>query len=425
MAFFILNTGEGANHLEWVQGINVVGTESENSFFPASNLAGAYALEPMRPWAADNPAGADEGLTFDKNQVINGGAELTTLEGWATINTVVNVTTPVNSGARAFSLTPTAELLSSIVQDVQVRAGEKITVTVALRGSGTVVARAMAFIPELGVYLTSGGAWDASEQDFATRTAATYATTTLSLFVPAYTQLVPSGVYTLRLTGYAEAGVQQTVFVDDFYMWHWTDLVALIGHNVMPALSAFELRRSTDNFVANDVLEASLTIYNPNTFHLLSTMRGERWWKHHTVGVNEVVTYPYALWEGQPWFSQKVLFERSPNFGLQEVIHREQVRLASTAGAEKIHTKHDIPVTDIKFSWRHTDIAEYQFNRDRIFRQCGMGETPALLIRSTDRPESAYMVRPPAEFGIDYLDAVEVRDAGEMTFTGLAYPTFD
>jgi len=341
---------------------------------------------------------------------------------------VVDTPTP-NTGAHAFKLSAaTGEggvEAAGMYQDVKVRAGEIGTVSVALRGDGTRTIRAKAYILETGQYLTSGGALSTTPQDFATRVTATWATTTIMWTPPAYTKQWPIGIWTVRFSAYITDAAVGDGYVDDYVYWPHTNSNAVIGHNLMPALTAFVLQRSSDA-AAWTTEHTYSTIYSPNMYGLHSTMRTERYWRYLTTGINGA----YALWFGQPWLFQKLLFDRSPNYGFNEALSKEYKEQRTTAGATRRYYKEDTPRTDLIFTWRHPTDADYEELRDRMFRQGRLGEWPALIIRSTTDPQSAHRVNIPGEYVTDFIEAApsdadgRARDAGEMTFPGLAYPTF-
>lgn len=422
-------SGPSSNHMARIPTTGIVSSDAD-ALFPVTNLVGSNALEPYRPFRHATPAAADRSVTIDKNVVANSGGETTDMAGWTennvgASNDCANVSTPVNGGSRAFSLTIVTTGGSNkaeMYQDRPLRAGEPGTVSVALRGDGTRTVRARVFIPETGQYVTSGGSLTTTPTDFATRSAATYATTTATFTAPAYTAQWPSGEFTLRLIAYMDGAAAGTCYMDDFIYWPHTDTAAVIWHNVMPAITDFQLRRSTDNFGGSDTDEtaAFTTVYNPTMYSVLAAMRTERYWRFRAMGTNGA-----ALWYGQLFLGQKLAPSRGPNFGLSMRHVRSQVRQESTAGAVKVYAREDLPRREMTFTWRHVTLAQIKQWRDQVFRASGAGEVPALIIRAESDPESAILGQLPEDFEITYIEAAggEV-DQAQMVLVELAGPSF-
>lgn len=448
MALFSLTAGPLANHLEGVATGNVTGS-TEDSLYPWSNCERAKALDPFRPGRFTSTPAADEFVNIDKNRVQYSGAEGLPLgplasdpNAWVVVlddpgdpaGSITVVSTPVNSGAQAFQLsaaTGEAGIEAALMyQDIQIRAGEVGTVQVYLRGDGTRVARARVLILETGQYVLANGSFTLTPTDFHSNATTSYVLETADFTAPAYTQQKPDGLWTLRLTAYITNAAVGDAFMDDFVYWPHTDTAAMIGHNIMPVISAYQLRRSTDNFVANDVLDTTLTVIQPNLYSLLGAMRSERYWRFRAVGTAPPAPVGRpdlgAIWNGQPWLLQRLEFDRSPNFGFREIRAREFTPQSTTAGAVRRYFKEDKRRVDLAFGWTHPDNTDFAEVLGKIFERAQYGSHPALVIRATDDVASAHMVWMPGEYITEYIESGvrHARDVPEMQFQGLAYPTF-
>jgi hypothetical protein len=420
----IVCAGRYANHLERIPSGNVT-VSDEDSIYTKANLVGDLANQSWRPFRHASPAAADRNVTIDKTPVINGGGETADMTGWTeenvgASNDVTNVSSPVNSGARAFQMTIVTTgggNKASIVQEKPVRASERGTFTVALRGDGTRIARARFYLVELGLYLQAAGTWTATPTDFATRTLATYATTSVATTAPAYSAQVPSGEYTLRLISYVDGASAGSGFVDDFYFWPATDLFALIGHDVMPAITALELRRDTAAFAGAGTLEATLTVKTPTLYNLPAAIRDDRYWRLRAVGTNSE-----ALWYGSLWLGQKLTLTQVPVYDIEEELLSEQIR-GEVGGVERVHLQEDIPRRRKGIPWEYINDAAYQQNRDQVWRSGGFGQYPMLYIESDADPEAAMLIRLPGRLPM-LLESPVMRQVEAIPVTEQAFPTF-
>lgn len=417
----IMISGEGANHLELIASDPV--PSDFNSLYPPSSQRSYLAIEPWNPVMGAAPAAGGWKVKVDKSQIVNGGGEVGVNIGWTPTGDVTTVTSPVNSGIFSFQFN-SAEGASKMTQATKVRAGEKITVTAAIRGdTGTM--KLMAYIPELGLYLTTGSTWTSTPTDFATHSGGgAWSVPLKSPTVPAYDALIPGGVYALILTVYVTGG---TGNADDIYLWHWTDTAAILGHNVKPAAGDLELRCSDDNFVSNDVLVFTWLVASGSglarlqwpTSYAFFTMRGERWWSFELQSAN-----PYPVWYGQLALSQRFVLARNPNYATDTDQELAQVRQATTGGVDKIFKKEDIQRRAFVYPFSYHGGAQWQEARNRIFYQSVFGNWPILMIHDDTDPESCALVRPPRNFKYRH-SSFNVKDAPDLPLNELAYPVFD
>lgn len=434
MAVFTLDAGPLANHLHGVADGNVTGS-SADLLYPWSNLERAFAIDAHRPGRFASPPEADEYITIDTNRVRFSGAEglamgplvsdprawVKTLDGPAANVTVIS--SPVKNGTRAFQLTAdTGEggvEGAAIHQDIQIRAGEVGTVEVWIRSDGTVTANVTATVLETGAVVLN-----------ATESGSTYALKAANFTAPAYTKQKRDGLWTLRVRCWITDAAAGDIFMDDFVYWPHRNTVAMIGHNLMPVLSAFELRLSTDAFAANDTLDTTVAepINAPNFYAFLGGMRTQRWVRFKTTGTNPPAPVDRpglgAIWFGQPWLLQRHEFDRSPNYGFREVRARSFVGNITSGGGIRRTFKEDTRRTDLAFSWRNPDDTDFDEVVERIFERAQYGDGPALVIRDSSKADSAHMVWTPGEMISEYIEAIDARDVRELILPGCGYPSF-
>jgi hypothetical protein len=418
----IFVAGFGANHLELLPMSNTpanVVASSEDPIYPATNQLNRNAIKPWKRWQAAE-ALADLEIVFDKNQVVNGGAEANTLVPWETGGDVSVVGSPVHAGSFAFQLGD-EETEPFMLQTLPVRAGEKITIEAALEalasGSGNVTIT----IEELGKWLDPDGVtWQDTETVWFNRTTNSMLLKTSSPVIPAYDQMVPSGTYSLSIL------IDGNDFVaDSVAMWHWTDMGGIVGHNVYPVVTSAELLASSDNSSFTTVKEwfnadadpLNVLIW-PTTFALFS-LRGERWWKFLFNGVNS-----QPIWNGQCVLSQQYVLTRKPNYGIRFSVVRNQRRNEATSGADEVHVREDIERREIAFRFHYFLDSQWRESRNRMLRQSLFGKHPLVLIYDDTNADAFAMVRQPGRF--DYMQAyMQSRHADDFIVRELAFPTGD
>src|SRR3990172_5980501 len=289
MATVVGMHGDKGNHLErcgpvtGVTGLSggvAIVPSSEQVRFPRANLYDRQVSKPFRFLSGledTNKLDVDDFIRFDFNVVDNGGFERTidpltglpvTLDGWTehsegagNVCSETTVAGQFNGGARALKMViASTSGQASRRKDVKVRSGEYVNITVALRGDGTRVSRFKVQILETKQWVLSDGTLTTTETDFATQTAATYATirTSTPALMPAFTAS-RSDLLTLRLQPYLNGDAVGEGFADDIYVWPSTDFLSVHGHNIDPRITV-ELRRDDAAFAGSGVVSGPFTI---------------------------------------------------------------------------------------------------------------------------------------------------------------------
>lgn len=362
------------------RGTTTLATGTTDSNYPLTNL---YDGVPGTPWRA-GAAVASFRIKVDGNLVGNGGLETwsdsSTAGTWTESNTgtgagVAREGTTVNSGTYAALFTAgTGTPGASLYQDITVRSGEQATFTVALRGDGTGTMRASARNLTTGYHLTSAGAWQAAATDWATRSTASYATTTVNTTVQAYS-VTGADTCTIRVTLYlSDSG--RTGYADDCYVWPYVDFASVHGHTLANRHTV-TLERSTDG--AAWTSEGTMTVA-PGAFYLAITAASYRYWSL-AIADATALTAPQigeavigqSTSLSQPWRSPSV----SP---AGEGESWPQVRISSPGGAMYARRRLDRPTRSRMLSWQHTDATTKEQLLDELWRRTQGGTSPVVLV---------------------------------------------
>ncbi len=302
----IFLAGEKLNILE--QAATVTPSPAADSLFPVTNLC---AGTPQEPFQFSATASAST-ITTDLNIVLNSG-----LEDWTTgdpdnwekeengSSAVTEETSLVNGGSSAAKLTSVSNADVLIYQDLTCLAGWRVNLEAALRGDGSVPVRLRIRCLETGKYYTSGGSWTTTPTDYATRTTASYADTTVTLSLDDW-EITLLHQVTLRLEfAVTETGVG---YVDDVHAWPSWDFGSVHHHNI-GANVTIQLRSSTDNFSSSDVLKATMTRARPTFFSSLGSYVDGRYARLKLDGANYA-----AIQIGELVLGQKRTVSKNPSF---------------------------------------------------------------------------------------------------------------
>jgi hypothetical protein len=266
-----------------------------NSLYPASRL---YDWDPSKE-ARFNAASLDDMITLDGSIITNAARTVDEgkLNGWtgagpdgwtksvSGTGAVSQESTVVRSGSSA-RIEPGSSGTAAFYRDFTVRSGQPMSVEAWLRGgAGSGVARAEVQIRETGHYLTSAGAWQVAQADWATESGTgAFAQKTRTFTVEGYSTTRHDTV-TLRVRFYVTV-VSGTAYVEDVALWPAIDTLVICGHNI-DAVITVQLRSDTDGtFSANEVLEATLTQHVPSFYVVLVAPVYRRYWRIRFAGTN-------------------------------------------------------------------------------------------------------------------------------------------
>lgn len=363
------------------RGTTTLATGTTDSNYPLTNI---YDGIPGTPWRAGAAASTFR-IKVDGNLVGNGGLETwsdaTTAGTWTESNTgtgagVAREGTTVNSGTYAALFTAgTGTPGASLYQDITVRSGEQISVSVALRGDGTGTMRASLRNLTTGYYLTTSGTWQAASTDFATRSSsASYATTTKTPTVEAYS-VTGADTCTLRLTIYIN-DASRTGYADDCYLWPYVDFASIHGHTLSNKHTV-TLERSTDGSAWTS--EGTMTVA-PGAFYLAITSASYRYWSI-AIADATALTAPQI---GEAVLGQSVSLSqpwRHPTLAAAgEGEAWPQVRLVSPGGSVYARRRLDRQTRSRALTWQHTDATTKEQLLDELWRRTLGGTTPVVLI---------------------------------------------
>lgn len=248
-----------------------------------------------------------------------------------------------------------------------VPSGQRRNVVCALRGDGTVYARARVYCPETAQYLKSDGTWDAigaAAVDVWTRATAVFAAQAAVTFtMPTYAACGRARI-TLLLIAIAAEGVNTgAAWVDDFYTWPSADTLLIHGHRLSIA-GPVTLRwyaSATGAFAGEEItVESSITIRENRLYHHETTPSDLRYHRITTVGTNwEAGSY------GELALAQAFALTEGPQYPLGSSRRQPQIRTEDEYGGMSVVRLGDVAIEALEFRWQFGSAA----NRDEFIRE--------------------------------------------------------
>lgn len=374
--FFL--AGLAANACVKAQGVTVT---SEDPLFGKANLQNGKPWEPFRLGSF----AANQVIDFDCNQVFNPSFEndaagVSPPSGWQAptgggspdVSTVA-----ANEGTKSMRLDAVNE---AGFQDRDVRPGGTYTYSFALRGDGTNIVSAYLLDLISGKWLLSGGTWSATKTALATRSVASFATTTQTFTLEA---TVPGhvGPAKIRLLFDRPGAITAAAYVDSAYLWPKITCAAILYDTIPTGFTVAVQSDDTAAFssvTANGNMPAQryrryIIFTGPATL--------ERYWRFLITGT------PFDLF--RPWIGQLVLGER------ETFITKPSWGLVTAREMPKAGTK-DLPVSlagapryRFDMTWE-SNYSAYRQVAEKMLGASSFGDEPVLVVADSADAEFVY-----------------------------------
>lgn len=352
---------------------NSITASSENALFPASRAGNGL---PADPFVGGTPA-ANDHLTVDACQIKDPDFDSDTNGNpppapWVVTTGVTVSNAQSNSSPNSLRFNASSQQAH---QDREFVKAADYDVSAALFGDGTNNILAKLLNLQTGRWLNTSAAWQDAETHFHQQSAASWSVVTRSFTV----ENIGYGVIKLRLlidnpTSAAAA------YADDLLLMPKIDFASLHGHNLV-AKQAVEIRRSTDNFAASNVLVATIT-HNPvRVFDSFTAPAVTRYWRF-LIPDNNVT--PVVIHEAV--FGHLKTLTRSADIGRSEPVVMPQAD-STTRGQVFYRTnlsEFDLQNYVLRYSARTAGLAEML---GEIWRAARSGKDPVILVPDDARSE--------------------------------------
>ena len=317
----------------------------------------------------------------------NGGMEVAATSGGTVPQSwVVTAGTVAQSSAFAFAGTMSLQLTAGGVayQDVNANAGERFTVQLAIQGDGTQSGRAqLQNLLDL-TYLTSSGGWQAPQAYFFTSAASSFATRSVIGTVAAYASTMLYDTVPLRLQLNVSA-TSATAYVDWASYFPSTALVSLHGFlNVDPNVSV-KVISSASSGMGSATTEATMIAYRPSFYYAAAAPIDKQFIQVSFSGTQS--TRSGAAYGGELILSQPITLQRVYDPARSLEFKDTQSRSQTVFGNQRVTRLDAHASRQISLPYKFTSLAEYQDQRDQVYRRSGFGAFPAVIIPSSTDPE--------------------------------------
>ena len=370
--------GELVNLLERAR--SVVSSPAADSLFPLTRLWDGY-LDAVARLSSN---AANPSITADLALLDSTGGDNGNLDTWAgglptawTVSTtgtgtVTQETVTVRSGSAAKLLKGTGT--AKIIKTYKVRSGERLTVELYARlVSAGGVGSFQLFNPVTKKYWT-GSVWQTAQAYWATEGGTAYVQKTTAPQVEDFAANQNAVTY-LELT--ADDTSTNGLFVEDAFIWPTWNALVVAGHNVEPGLAP-ELRSSTDNFVASDVLEQALTVRRPEFFGYLSTPSTKRYLRFIGTGAQSSQAGAPYVGELVPCYLETALTYENWEWEMQFL--EEQIRNVATGSRVSVNPRSIDARRVLRMTFSQRSDAAYREARDEIIRRSRGGQWPAIVV---------------------------------------------
>ncbi len=353
---------------------------SEDPLFVRGNLFSQDQGEVFR----FNSAGVDDNITIDLSENDNGDfedwTEIDVPDDWTDESTGTGAlseeTIIVNTGVSSLKLVGSgASDIAICQQEIKVISGRLYGFSGVTYASSSTV-KIQIFCLETGKYLTSANVWQTGVANITNNGAAAW-TIAIKLFT--IDNIIDTGKHllTLRISILAEG----TGYADDIALYPNWNFASIHGHNLGSMITP-EIRKSSDNFVANDVLVSSaIALQWPSFYEILGSTVNARYARLKLVGTNHepieisklVISFITALPQ-----SQQGPYNIDPT--ISNIIYKSRGGHAYKLALAEYENQ------SLPLSWILTD-AQFITFRNEIEKRTKLGNSRAVIVPDSARDE--------------------------------------
>lgn len=419
MPFQIL-AGRKFNLLE--RAVNPILPTSANVAFPITNVADGLTDHPFM----FNVAALTQDVLIDLNQVPNGDFETAFVGGlptavWGKIAaptlTRTGVAGEFNSGAFGLRVVGTAGTDEAYV-DVPVLAGDRMTITSALRRGPNAGENAAIFVLNTAsrMWLQSGGTWSSSRVAYFTVVAPAFSTSTVSFTVESAAACGGNHAVTLRLFFEAGGSGSTGPLYDDVAVWGNVDFFSVHGHNLGSGGTLTLQSGTTNNPVTS---RASITTFRRPVFYTTFSNVTDRWWRVRVVFLSTPALGD-PIWYGEIVLGQRFQLNRKPDEPLKYRFSFPQLR---TAGNRLAYARADALMRILECTFRYYSQADLLEAREQIFVRTRGGVDASVIVPDDTDVEVCIYGRIAPEW-MHSRDRPVIWKNSVIAWTELPFPTF-
>ena len=310
--------------------------------------------------------------------------------GTAVNQNVAGAHIPTGGGSGSLELvTPVsgAGMWSSVRYDYAVRSGERLQVRAYLQSDTVQPLKVRVQNLHSGKYLTNAGAWQTAVAEVFSQTSSGWVLNTRAFNVESRAALAGLDTATLRITVRLDgAAAASTVWADRVEVIPATTALVVVGHNLDPIHSAFEVvAADSADYTENQVTPATAIGLRQPAFYAKWAETFRRFYNiRPNSTANSAASGP--VWYGEVLLLNPLVAARSADWPIRITSREPQVRNRNGAGGVFVLPQgRELHTITLPFSYR--SLAQYEEARDEILRRGRYGFHPTVLIPLDDQPE--------------------------------------
>ena len=369
--------GELSNNLG--RGVNPVTTAaSGDALFPLANL---YIGRPSVPFSWSQTI-ANMAVVMDGELLTDGGFEDPSIPAWIDADSGTAASTRdtgvKHEGAASLKLVPGASGTAQRFQDLTVRSGERLKLSVHIRQDGAGSVELFIQNTITGNFVDSVGSWSPASNAAAVNvadTSAAFVAHTVEFQVEGFAACGDVSTVDLRVIAFANDATLTAAYMDAVTIFPAVNFMGVFSHNFETRLVA-RMESSVDNFSSSTSHTPDAALRQPSFYKYLTTPVYERFWRI-LLTTGPQVAFPRI---GELVFGYTETLAAAPSWGFQ-TIHRKDQQRNRTPGGEQHVTARGASRRRLS-RWFFAPQAEAEVTeiRDEVLERCGYGEAPAVVV---------------------------------------------
>ena len=372
------------------RGTTSISTGTADANYPVTNLYDGEPSTPLLVTAAGNVTLDVDGDLLKQVGDMEGTFSVGVAAGFTDRSTgdgtPAQEGTLVHAGAKAQKLSTAAAGVARVSIDLDVLAGEVLSLSAWLRGDGTATISAQ--LQDLATNkFWNGSIWSSSSAvTWAGRSTASYAESTSTVTVDTADN-IRAATTTLRLSFYVSSAVAAGAgYVDDVAVWPSVDCVSLHGHNI-PVGAQVDLLSSTSSGWGSPTTEADdIPVYQPAFYSLLAAAVAKRYWR---VRITDSIARE-PIYIGELVIGAAVTLTASPNYPLPVAEAYRHQRAQTALGRRYVLQRVTQPARVATLDYEGLSAAQGRELR-RLVYLASVGDLyPCVVIPQDDDAERVY-----------------------------------
>lgn len=364
-------------------------TGSANSLFPITNLYDGIPSRAFISAAAGDLAVTVDGDLLQGYGLVEGTFSGGVAPGWT--NGSTGGGTPAEEGAVVHSggstksqklTAASGSQVARVYRNLLCRAGETLNGDLWLRTDGTATICARLRDMQTGKYW-NGSSWSASVSDWFTHATTTWTQKNTSPPTLDSAAVWKAGAGYVQLSFVVDgATATGSGYFDDAVLYPSIDFAGIFGHNV-PVGATVELLSSTSSGWGSPTTEATLSVYQPSFYSILSSAVARRYWR---LRITDPIALA-ALYMGQLVLGSTVTVTGSVDYPVSLRRRFDHTRAATRYGHQRVSAITQTPAREADLAFSLMPVAHLRELLQQVYLACSGDLNALVVIPRDDDPE--------------------------------------